>query len=130
MLNRQQPFGADVITRISATMLDPDGADAAARPGARDARRAGAGGLRGGEVEPHEVYEIALAGNATMAQLALGIDPEPLGVAPFIPVARVLPAVGASELGVRSTRARRPPSCRRSAPTSAATSSPACWPAA
>ena len=24
MLNRQQPFGADVITRISATMLDPD----------------------------------------------------------------------------------------------------------
>ena len=24
MLNKQQPFGADVITRISATMLDPD----------------------------------------------------------------------------------------------------------
>src|SRR5581483_5632411 len=24
MLNRQQPFGADVITRISATMMDPD----------------------------------------------------------------------------------------------------------
>ena len=23
-LNKQQPFGADVITRISATMLDPD----------------------------------------------------------------------------------------------------------
>ena len=37
-----------------------------------------------GGVEPTEVYEIALAGNATMAQIALGIDPEPLGVAPFI----------------------------------------------
>ncbi|NBQ13219.1 MAG: hypothetical protein EBU31_01065, partial [Proteobacteria bacterium] len=24
MLNKQQPFGADVITRISATMLDPN----------------------------------------------------------------------------------------------------------
>ena len=27
MLNKQQPFGADVITRISATMMDPDAAD-------------------------------------------------------------------------------------------------------
>ena len=26
-----------------------------------------------------QVYEIALAGNATMTHLALGIDPEPLG---------------------------------------------------
>ena len=24
MLNKQQPFGADVITRISAMMMDPD----------------------------------------------------------------------------------------------------------
>ena len=24
MLNKQQPFGGDVITRISATMIDPD----------------------------------------------------------------------------------------------------------
>ena len=35
-------------------------------------------------VDPAEVYEVALAGNATMTQIALGIDPEPLGVAPFI----------------------------------------------
>ena len=48
MLNRQQPFGADVISRISATMLDDDGARPPARPRARDARPAGAGGLRGG----------------------------------------------------------------------------------
>ena len=27
MLNKQQPFGADVITRISATMMDPQAAD-------------------------------------------------------------------------------------------------------
>jgi hypothetical protein len=40
---------------------------------------------------PAQVYEIALAGNATMTQLALGIDPEPLGVAPFIMAARSYP---------------------------------------
>ena len=48
MLNKQQPFGADVISRISATMMDDTalGHPAAAR--ARDARPARAGGVRGG----------------------------------------------------------------------------------
>ena len=30
-LNKQQPFGGDVITRISATMMDPDGARSGCR---------------------------------------------------------------------------------------------------
>lgn len=101
MLNKQQPFGADVITRISATMLDP------AALGRLTARAhetlaelteevcAEAG------VDPARVYEIALAGNATMTQLALGIDPEPVGVAPFVMSARLLPELLASDLGVR-----------------------------
>ena len=42
-----------------------------------------------------------LCGNATMTQLALGIDPEPLAVAPFIITSRVLPPVTAADLGVR-----------------------------
>ena len=33
-----------------------------------------------------EVYEITVCGNVTMMQLALGIDPEPLSMAPFIVV--------------------------------------------
>jgi len=100
MLNKQQPFGADVITRISATMLDPS-----ARDKLRDLARETLAELaqsvcaRGG-VEAGEVYEVALAGNATMVHLALGIDPEPLGVAPFIMAARLLPEVMASDLGV------------------------------
>ena len=52
------------------------------------------------EVEPHEVYEVALAGNATMTALVLGIDPEPLGVAPFVMSSRTLPALLASDLGL------------------------------
>ena len=31
MLNKQQPFGADVITRISAVMMDPEALEHAAR---------------------------------------------------------------------------------------------------
>jgi uncharacterized 2Fe-2S/4Fe-4S cluster protein (DUF4445 family) len=53
-----------------------------------------------GGVRAEEVYEVALAGNATMVHLVLGIDPEPLGVAPFIMAARLLPEVLAADLGV------------------------------
>jgi uncharacterized 2Fe-2S/4Fe-4S cluster protein (DUF4445 family) len=101
MLNAQQPFGADVITRISATMLDPDalgrltGRAHETLAGLATEVCAEAG------IDPARVYEVALAGNATMTQLALGIDPEPLGVAPFVVAARTLPRVLAADLGVR-----------------------------
>jgi len=100
MLNKQQPFGADVITRISATMLDP-AARGKLQQLARDtlAELAAAVCEEGG-VQPGEVYEVALAGNATMVHLVLGMDPEPLGVAPFIMAARLLPEIRARDLGV------------------------------
>jgi len=44
-------------------------------------------------IDPEQVCEVAIAGNATMTHLLLGIDPEPLGVAPFIMSARLLPEV-------------------------------------
>ena len=43
---------------------------------------------------------MAVAGNATMAHIALGIDPEPLGVAPFIMSARRFPELLASDLSI------------------------------
>ncbi len=100
MLNKQQPFGGDVITRISATMLDPAALgrlqDAAGQTLATLAEQV----CREGGVEPHHVYEAAVAGNATMIALALGIDPEPLGVAPFVQTTATPPAVLAAEVGL------------------------------
>src|SRR5205823_4974987 len=51
-------------------------------------------------VEPGEVYEVAVAGNATMTHLVLGIDPEPLGMAPFIMTTRLYPEILAADLGL------------------------------
>jgi uncharacterized 2Fe-2S/4Fe-4S cluster protein (DUF4445 family) len=99
-LNRQQPFGADVITRISATMLDARALDRL-----RDAAHETLSQLTdevctSSGVDPAHVYEVALAGNATMTALALGLDPEPLGVAPFV-MATDRPAdVLAADLGL------------------------------
>src|SRR5262249_53283878 len=71
MLNSQQPFGGDVISRISATMLDP------AALGELQSRVHGtlaelmAEACEEAGVAPEEVYEISVCGNVTMTQLAL-----------------------------------------------------------
>jgi len=93
MLNQQQPFGADVITRISAIMMDPAKMDTLTRLAHQTLAELTADVCGQAGVDPAEVCEVALAGNATMTHIALGIDPEPLGVAPFIMAARQLPEV-------------------------------------
>jgi uncharacterized 2Fe-2S/4Fe-4S cluster protein (DUF4445 family) len=99
-LNAQQPFGADVISRISATMLKP-GALARLTALAHETLAGLAGEVCGeAGVSLAEVYEVALAGNATMTHLVLGIDPEPLGMAPFILSTRLFPEVLAADLGL------------------------------
>jgi uncharacterized 2Fe-2S/4Fe-4S cluster protein (DUF4445 family) len=100
MLNKQQPFGGDVITRISATMMDPD-----ALPRLRELAQDTLAELardvcKEAGVEPTSVYEVALAGNATMTARVLGIDPEPLGVAPFVMSSATMPELRAADLGL------------------------------
>jgi uncharacterized 2Fe-2S/4Fe-4S cluster protein (DUF4445 family) len=100
MLNRQQPFGADVITRISATMMD-DTALAALRERAQQTMsELTAEVCAEAEVAAGEVYEITVCGNVTMMQLALGIDPEPLSMAPFIVATHELPPAHAADFGL------------------------------
>jgi len=98
MLNKQQPFGADVITRISAIMMEPGAIDTLARLARETLAELTADVCGQAGVDPREICEVALAGNATMTHIALGIDPEPLGVAPFIMAARQLPEVRAADL--------------------------------
>ncbi|MGB3764748.1 MAG: ASKHA domain-containing protein [Ornithinimicrobium sp.] len=100
MLNKQQPFGADVITRISASMMDPEAGGRLRQLAQETLAELVMEVLADGNVPPHEVYEVALAGNATMTALALGIDPEPLGVAPFVMSSNSVPPFLASELGL------------------------------
>ena len=100
MLNRQQPFGADVITRISTIMMDPAALTHLRGLAQETLAQLTEAVLADGGVDASEVYEVALAGNATMTHIVLGIDPEPLGMAPFIMATRSYPALRASDLGV------------------------------
>lgn len=100
MLNKQQRYGADVISRISATMLDPSSLESLQLLAHETLDELTGEVCTEAEVERAEVYQVSLAGNATMVQIALGIDPEPLGVAPFILAAEDYPDVKAAELGI------------------------------
>jgi uncharacterized 2Fe-2S/4Fe-4S cluster protein (DUF4445 family) len=99
-LNKQQPFGADVISRISATMLDPSALDKLQQLAQETLAELARTVCQRGGVQPREVYEVAVAGNATMTHLVLGIDPEPLGMAPFILSSRLFPEILAADLGL------------------------------
>jgi uncharacterized 2Fe-2S/4Fe-4S cluster protein (DUF4445 family) len=100
LLNRQQPFGADVISRISAVMMDPTALDTLRLRAHETLDQLTREVCDEAGVAPEEVYEIAVTGNVTMIQIALGIDPEPLSMAPFTIVARQLPPATAADFGV------------------------------
>jgi uncharacterized 2Fe-2S/4Fe-4S cluster protein (DUF4445 family) len=100
MLNKQQPFGADVISRISATMMDTEALGRLQVSAHETLMELTTEVCEEADVEPREVYEIVVTGNVTMIQLALGIDPEPLSMAPFTIASRRLPEATATDFGV------------------------------
>lgn len=81
--NPQIRFGEDLMSRVSYVMMNPDGRTALTSA-VRDAvntliaRVAGQGGA-----SADEVLEAVLVGNPVMHHLFLGLDPTPLGQAPF-----------------------------------------------
>jgi uncharacterized 2Fe-2S/4Fe-4S cluster protein (DUF4445 family) len=101
ILNAQQPFGADVISRISATMLDESAMATLQQHAHATLQQLTDEVCTEGGVDPAHVYEVVVTGNVTMIQLALGIDPEPLSMAPFTIAARTLPAAQAADFGLR-----------------------------
>ncbi|MBI3913588.1 MAG: DUF4445 domain-containing protein [Chloroflexi bacterium] len=101
-LNAQAPFGADVISRVSHTMMNDDGLAVlqsriiATINGLLDQQLSATGIAR------ENIYEAVAVGNATMLHILLGIDPEPISVAPFIPAILESVTLPTSDLGLRT----------------------------
>ncbi len=100
MLNKHQPFGADVISRISATMMDPQAAGLMQKAALDTFNELISEVCAESGVDKNQIYATSIAGNATMVQLLLGVDPEPVGVAPFITAAQKWPIMTAQEIGI------------------------------
>ena len=101
ILNMQQPFGADVISRISATMIDPEALVTLRTRAHETLSQLTQEVCQESTIDMREIYEVVVTGNVTMIQLALGIDPEPLSMAPFTIAARRLPEARAADFGLR-----------------------------
>ena len=83
VMNPQIRFGEDLMSRVSYAMLHDGGAAEMTRV-VRDALASLITGLANrADVPLDEILEITLVGNPIMHHLMLGIDPIPLGSAPF-----------------------------------------------
>ena len=99
VMNPQIRFGEDLMSRVSYAMMHPEGAGemtAAVRKAldgliATLAMRAG--------IKRAEILELAIVGNPIMHHLLLGIDPTPLGGAPFALATDRAVRTTAAELG-------------------------------
>lgn len=56
--------------------------------------------LEKSQVQASDIGHIAMAGNTTMMQLLLGLDPKYIRLAPYTPVANLVPPVRAKSLGI------------------------------
>ena len=82
-MNPQIRFGEDLMSRVSYAMLNPEGAGQMTTAVRQSISRliADTAGQAGIGIE--DILEITLVGNPVMHHLLLGLDPTPLGVAPF-----------------------------------------------
>ena len=82
-MNPQIRFGEDLMSRVSYVMMNPGG-DRELTTAIRDALNELVGELvAAADVARDRVLEVVLVGNPIMHHIVLGIDPTPLGSAPF-----------------------------------------------
>jgi len=100
-LNGQASFGADVISRASYAMLEDDGLATLQTRIVETINTLFDELLALSGIARENVYEAVAVGNATMMHLLLGIDPEPIAVAPFIPAIEQAVTFPARAIGLR-----------------------------
>lgn len=98
-LNGQAPFGADVISRIARTRMDETAAAELQRTVVETIDGLLADVYAASAVTSEQVYEMVVAGNATMLHLLLGVDAHAISVAPFVPAFREPLDLPAAALG-------------------------------
>jgi uncharacterized 2Fe-2S/4Fe-4S cluster protein (DUF4445 family) len=99
VFNRQKSYGDDVITRI-AYCQKPQGLTRLQHKVIESINEAIDILLKNSKAERKEIGHITVAGNTTMQQILLGLDPQYIRLHPYIPTANYLPLVNAASLGL------------------------------
>jgi len=90
------------MSRVSYAMLHPDGAREMTRAVRAALAKLVAGLAETAGIAPREILEVALVGNPIMHHLVLGIDPIPLGGAPFALATDRAVRTTAADIGIRA----------------------------
>ncbi len=83
LMNPQIRFGEDLMSRVSYVMMNPGGEEQLTKVVREAIATLVAEVSAAAGVSPSDILEITLVGNPVMHHLLLGIDPTPLGTAPF-----------------------------------------------
>lgn len=88
MMNPQIRFGEDLMSRVSHVMMNPEGTAemTAAVRGAMDSLIEDLVADSETSLTREGILDVTVVGNPIMHHLLLGIDPTPLGTAPFAPI--------------------------------------------
>ncbi len=84
LMNPQIRFGEDLMSRVSYVMMNPGGEVELTNAIRAALNEMIAGLVTKAEVDVERVLEITIVGNPIMHHIVLGIDPTPLGMAPFV----------------------------------------------
>ncbi len=102
LMNPQIRFGEDLMSRVSYVMMNPGG-DVALTTVIREALASLVATLLAeAELQPDALLDLVLVGNPIMHHIVLGIDPTPLGGAPFELAVSAAVHGAARELGINA----------------------------
>ncbi len=102
VMNPQIRFGEDLMSRVSYAMMHPEGAAEMTRAVRAALAKLVAGLAAQAGVPARSILEITVVGNPIMHHLLLGIDPVPLGSAPFALATDRSVRTTAAEIGIRA----------------------------
>ena len=98
--NPQASYGADVISRIEFAQGDPAQVETLRKSVTKAVNAILHDVAKNAGITAEQIYELTVVGNTCMTHLFLGIDPQPLGYAPYTPVITDSLTLSASELGL------------------------------
>jgi uncharacterized 2Fe-2S/4Fe-4S cluster protein (DUF4445 family) len=101
LMNPQIRYGEDLMSRVSYAMMHPEGAEEMTRVVRKALDELIAGLAMRAGVKRVDILELTIVGNPIMHHLLLGIDPTPLGGAPFALATDRAVRLPAAELGLR-----------------------------
>ncbi len=98
--NGQISYGEDVITRIMYAEKQKDGLETLHRVVIDTVNKVIAKIVKRAKVARENISLITLAGNTTMTQLLLAVDPRNIRRSPYVPTASIYPPIRAIDLGI------------------------------